>query len=64
MNILKRMAPWYAIIGAMFFFYGFYILMFKENIGETIAWMVAYILFIYASVHMDDEWEIRTHEVY
>ncbi|TRO52555.1 hypothetical protein E2P71_07530 [Candidatus Bathyarchaeota archaeon] len=58
MNILKRIAPWYAMIGAMFFFYGFYILMFKENVYETVAWMIAYLLFIYASVNMDDEWEL------
>ena len=58
MNILKRIAPWYALIGAMFFFYGFYTLMFKENIYETMAWMFAYLLFIYAAVNMDDEWEL------
>ena len=58
MNILKRIAPWYALIGAMFFFYGFYILMFKENVYETVAWMIAFLLFIYAAVNMDDEWEL------
>lgn len=58
MNILKRIAPWYALIGAMFFFYGFYTLMFKENVYETVAWIIAYLCFIYASVNMDDEWEL------
>ena len=53
---LKRLAPVYSMIGALFFFYGFYVLMFRQNVFEAVMFVVAYLLFVYASVHMDDDW--------
>ena len=59
MNVLKRIAPFYSIIGALFFFYGYYVLMFRQNVFEAVMFIVAYLLFIYASVYMDDEWTLK-----
>ena len=59
MSILKRMAPFYSIIGALFFFYGYYVLMFRENVLESVMFIAAYLLFIYASVNMDDDWMLK-----
>jgi hypothetical protein len=53
---LKRIAPLFSIVGALFFFYGYYILMFRENILESMMFIVAYLLFIYVSVTIDDDW--------
>ena len=55
-SILKRIAPFYSIIGALFFFYGYYVLMFRQNVFEAVMFIAAYLLFIYASVNMDDDW--------
>jgi len=55
-SILKRIAPVYSIIGALFFFYGFFVLMLKQNVFEAVMFFVAYLLFVYASVNMDDDW--------
>ena len=44
------------MIGALFFFYGYYELMFKESITESVMFIIAFLLFIYVSVHMDDDW--------
>ena len=59
MSILKRIAPWYAIIAAMFFFYGYYVLMFRQNVFESVMFVFAFLLFMYASVNMDDEWILQ-----
>jgi hypothetical protein len=59
MSILKRVAPWYSIIGALFFFYGYYVLMFRQNALEAVMFIVAYMLFLYASVNMDDDWILK-----
>ena len=59
MSILKSIAPFYSIIGALFFFYGYYILMFRENVLESVMFIAAYLLFIYASVNMDDDWMLK-----
>jgi hypothetical protein len=61
-NILKRIAPVYSIIGALFFFYGYYVLMFRQNVFEAIMFIVAYLLFMYASVYMDDDWMLKKEE--
>jgi len=61
-NILKRIAPWYSIIAALFFFYGYYVLMFRQNVFESVMFIVAYLLFIYASVYMDDEWMLQREQ--
>ena len=63
MNWLKRIAPYYSIIGALFFFYGYYVLMFRQNTFEAVMFIVAYLLFIYASVHMDDEWILKREAI-
>jgi len=59
MSILKRIAPWYSIIASLFFFYGYYVLMFRQNVLESVMFIVAYLLFIYASVNMDDDWMLE-----
>ena len=59
MSILKRIAPWYAIIAAMFFLYGYYVLMFRQNVFESVMFVFAFLLFMYASVNMDDEWILQ-----
>ena len=56
MSLLKRLAPIYSMIGALFFFYGYYELMFKESITVSVMFIIAFLLFIYVSVHMDDDW--------
>lgn len=56
MSLLKRLAPLYSMIGALFFLYGYYVLMFRESITESVMFIIAFLLFIYASVHMDDDW--------
>jgi hypothetical protein len=58
MSSIKRVAPLFSFAGALFFFYGFYLLMFRENVFDSMMFIVAYLLFIYASVIMDDEWEL------
>ena len=62
MNLLKRVAPWYSIAGAVFFFYGYYLLMFTESILESVMFIAAFIAFIYVSVTMDDEWVLKIGE--
>ena len=64
MSFLKRIAPIYSMIGALFFFYGFYVLMFRQNVFEAVMFILAYLLFIYASVSMDDDWVLRREESY
>ena len=56
MNTLKRLAPVYSMVAAMFFFYGFYVIMFRQNVFEAVMFVIAYLFFMYASVHMDDDW--------
>ena len=63
MSLLKRIAPYYSIIGALFFFYGYYVLMFRQNAFESMMFIIAYLLFMYASVHMDDEWTLRRESI-
>lgn len=59
MSILKRIAPVYSIIAALFFFYGYYVLMFRQSVFEAVMFIAAYLLFIYASVNMDDDWILK-----
>jgi hypothetical protein len=58
-NIIRRVAPWYSLVAVVFFFYGYYVLMFRDNMLESVMFIIAFLLFIYASVIMDDEWELR-----
>jgi len=58
-SILKRIAPVYSIIAALFFFYGYYVLMFRQSVFEAVMFIAAYLLFIYASVNMDDDWILK-----
>lgn len=62
MNLLKRVAPWFTILASVFFFYGFYLLMFTEELLESVMFIAAFLAFIYASVIMDDEWVIKIGE--
>ena len=62
MNLLKRVAPWFTILATVFFFYGFYLLMFTGNLLESVMFLAAFLAFIYASVIMDDEWVIKIGE--
>ena len=52
----------YSIIAALFFFYGYYVLMFRQNVFESVMFIGAYLLFIYASVYMDDEWMLQREQ--
>ena len=62
MNLLKRVAPWFTILATVFFFYGYYLLMFTGNLLESVMFIAAFLAFIYASVIMDDEWVIKIGE--
>lgn len=55
---LKRIAPLFAMVGMLFFSYGFYLLMLDGNVFEAVMFIVAYLLFMYASVTMDDNWVV------
>lgn len=55
---IKRVAPFFSFVGALFFFYGFYLLMLHENVFDSMMFILAYLMFIYASVIMDDDWEL------
>jgi hypothetical protein len=59
MSVLKKIAPYYSIIGALFFSYGYYVLMFRRNAFEAVMFVIAYLLFMYASVYMDDDWVLE-----
>ena len=61
-NQLKKVAPWFTILATVFFFYGFYLLMFTGDLLESVMFIAAFLAFIYASVIMDDEWVIKIGE--
>ena len=63
MSIRAALPPWFAILVGLFFFYGYYVLMFKQNVFEAVMFIAAYLLFIYASVNMDDDW-ILSREIW
>jgi hypothetical protein len=50
------------MLAAIFFFYGFYLLMFTGNLLESVMFFGAFIAFMYASVTMDDEWVLKIGE--
>lgn len=62
MNLLKRVAPWFTLLASVFFFYGYYLLMFTGDLLESVMFMLAFLAFIYASVIMDDEWVLKIGE--
>ena len=62
MNLLKRVAPWFTLLASVFFFYGYYLLMFTGELLESVMFMLAFLAFIYASVIMDDEWVLKIGE--
>jgi len=62
MNLLKRVAPWFTLLASVFFFYGYYLLMFTGELLESVMFMFAFLAFIYASVIMDDEWVLKIGE--
>jgi len=62
MNLLKRVAPWFTLLASVFFFYGYYLLMFTGDLLESVMFMLAFLSFIYASVIMDDEWVLKIGE--
>ena len=56
MKSMKRIAPFFSFIGIFFYMYGFYLLLVRELVIDSSFFIIGYILFIYVSVIMDDEW--------
>jgi hypothetical protein len=56
MKTLKEIAPFFSFIGIFFYIYGFYLLLIRELVIDSMFFIIGYILFIYVSVTMDDEW--------
>jgi hypothetical protein len=56
MKSLKEIAPIFLFFGIFFYIYGFYILLLRELVIDSLFFFIGYLLFIYVSVTMDDEW--------
>ncbi len=61
---LKRIAPFFSIVAVIFFAYGFFLIMIETRVFESMMFIAAYLLFMYASVTMDDDWEIVRKELF